>query len=174
MRVCQPGPVAFQRAMVCGGKRNESNCLGLASLGRPRRTSLSPSYMSAPAIQASVISGKASDSREEGTEFFRFAFMTVPHADDASCNAAWRPCENYKPRIEPTNGNESRLAVVFAVIRAGEMRSGKNLSSANQIQSALLQGPIALLGIAGDSHGLIVATQMALSRRRALARPPNA
>jgi hypothetical protein len=36
-----------------------------------------------------------------------------------------------------------------------------------------LQGPIALLGIAGDSHGLIVATQMALSRRRALARPPN-
>lgn len=174
MRVCQPGPVAFQRAMICGGKRNESNCLGLASLGRPRRTSLSPSYMSAPAIQASVISGRTSDSREEGAEFFRFAFMAVPHADDASCNAARRPCENHKSRVEPTDGNESRLAVVFSVIRAGEMRPGKNLSGANQIQSALLQGPIALLGAAGDSHGLSVATTMAMSSHRALSLPPDA
>ena len=42
MRVCQPGPDAFQLAMTSGGKRIESSFLGFSSLGRPRRTSCLP------------------------------------------------------------------------------------------------------------------------------------
>lgn len=36
MRVCQPGPVAFQRARVSGGKRKEISVRALPLFGRPR------------------------------------------------------------------------------------------------------------------------------------------
>jgi hypothetical protein len=36
IRVCQPGPVAFQRANVSGGKRREINVRALPDFGRPR------------------------------------------------------------------------------------------------------------------------------------------
>lgn len=36
MRVCQPGPVARQRASVCGGIRKETATFGLALFGLPR------------------------------------------------------------------------------------------------------------------------------------------
>ncbi len=35
IRVCQPGPVAFQRAMTSGGKRRLIICLGWANFGLP-------------------------------------------------------------------------------------------------------------------------------------------
>ena len=36
MRVCQPGPLAFQRASTSGGKRKEMGLLGASLFGRPR------------------------------------------------------------------------------------------------------------------------------------------
>jgi hypothetical protein len=42
MRVCQPGPVAFQEAITWGGNRRDRSCRGCCSLGRPRRTSFLP------------------------------------------------------------------------------------------------------------------------------------
>jgi hypothetical protein len=36
IRVCQPGPVAFQRANVSGGKRREIDVRALPDFGRPR------------------------------------------------------------------------------------------------------------------------------------------
>src|SRR5215467_11591689 len=35
IRVCQPGPVAFQRAMTFAGRRREMSFLGLSERGRP-------------------------------------------------------------------------------------------------------------------------------------------
>lgn len=80
IRVCQPGPVAFQLAITSGGSRSDRSLRGCCSLGRPRRTSFSPRYKSAPAIHSSVISGSSLVAGEMRTEPFRFALMTMPHA----------------------------------------------------------------------------------------------
>jgi hypothetical protein len=59
--------------------------------------------------------------------------MAVPHADDAPCGAARRPCENDKSRVKPTGGDETRLAIVLAVVYASEMRAGKDFFGAEQV-----------------------------------------
>lgn len=160
MRVCQPGPLAFQRAMTCGGTRNDSSCRGLASFGRPRRTSLSPWYKSAVAIQSSVISG-GSASREMGAEFLRFVFMTVPHADDASCNAARRPCEYDQAAVQPAGRDVARLAVVTPIVCTREVWTREYFGRAPHVEATFPQCPLPLGLIAGDAHVLFVATKTA-------------
>jgi hypothetical protein len=57
MRVCQPGPVAFQRAITSAGKRNDINFRGFADTGLP------PLLIFARFIIRSVNSGSSSYSR---------------------------------------------------------------------------------------------------------------
>ncbi len=54
MRVCQPGPVAFQRASVSGGKRRLIATFDSRDFGRPRGLSM------AAAVRAPKILGKTS------------------------------------------------------------------------------------------------------------------
>jgi len=54
IRVCQPGPVAFQRANVSGGRRNDMDVRALPDFGRPRGLSI------LAAVAAPKISGKTS------------------------------------------------------------------------------------------------------------------
>jgi hypothetical protein len=122
MRVCHPGPVAFHPAITSGGRRSESSCLRLTVGGRPRRTSFVPRRKSAPTTHSFVISG-ASSRGAVSTERFRFALMTVPHANDspgitpAVIAAAIRP---------PSRGTRvRRLKCVFSQ-RAHHLRSNPN------------------------------------------------
>ena len=94
IRVCQPGPVAFQLAITSGGSRSDRSRRGCCNFGRPLRTSFSPRYRSAPAIHSSVISGGSFVIDEVRTEPFRFALMTMPHADDAPGRTARCPDEH--------------------------------------------------------------------------------
>jgi len=64
--------------------------------------------------------------------------MAVPHADDAPCGAARRPCENDKSSVKPTGGDEARLAIVLAIVRASEMLAGEDVLGAEQVQATLL------------------------------------
>ena len=91
-------------------------------------------------------------------EFFCFTFMAMPHADDAPCGTAGRPCENDKPRVKPTSGDEARFTVVLAVIYASEVRPSKHFIGAQHVEAALVQSPIALGWVACDSHAINVAT----------------
>jgi hypothetical protein len=59
--------------------------------------------------------------------------MAVPHADDAPCSAARRPCEDDKPSVKPASSDETRLTVVLAVVYASEMRAGKHVFGAEQV-----------------------------------------
>jgi hypothetical protein len=95
--VCQPGPVAFQLAITSGGNRSDRSLRGCCNFGRPRRTSFSPRYRSAPAIHSSEISGGSLVTTEVRTEPFRFALMTMPHADDAPGRTARCPDEHNQP-----------------------------------------------------------------------------
>ena len=82
----------------------------------------------------------------------------MPHADDAPCGTTRRPWENDKPRVQPTRGDEARLAVVLAIIQASEVRPSKHFIGAQHVEAALVQSPIALGWIACDSHAINVAT----------------
>jgi hypothetical protein len=91
-------------------------------------------------------------------EFFRFALMTVPHADNASGLAAGRPDKIHQPRIQPTDSDVPRLAIVEAVVRAGQVGTREDFRRSAHIKAAIPQGVLALCGIAGDTHGITVAT----------------
>ena len=82
----------------------------------------------------------------------------MPHADDAPCGTAGRPCENDKPRVKPTSGDEARFTVVLAVIYASEVRPSKHFIGAQHVEAALVQSPIAPGWVACDSHAINVAT----------------
>jgi len=64
--------------------------------------------------------------------------MAVPHADDAPCDAARCPCEDDNSSVKPTGGDESRLTIVLAVVCASEVRAGKDLFGAEQVQATLI------------------------------------
>lgn len=91
-------------------------------------------------------------------EFFCFTFMAMSHADDAPCDTAGRPCENDKSGIKPTSRDETRLAVIPAVIHASEMRPSKDFVGAQHVHATLVQNPFALGWVARDSHHINVAT----------------
>lgn len=78
----------------------------------------------------------------------------MPHADDAPCGTAGRPCEDDKPSVKPASGDEAGLAVVLAVICASEVRPDKHFASAQHVEAALLQSPLTLRRVASDSHAL--------------------
>jgi hypothetical protein len=82
----------------------------------------------------------------------------MPHADDASSCPAWRPSHDHELGIQPSDGDESRLAVITPQVRAGEMRTGKNLSGTAHVQAAVLQRQQPLLPVASNAHVIIVAT----------------
>lgn len=85
----------------------------------------------------------------------------MPHANDASSRPAWRPSHDHESGIQPSDGDESRLAVIMPQIRASEMRAGKNLAGTAHVQAAILQRQQPLPSVAGDAHEIIVATLIA-------------
>jgi hypothetical protein len=92
-------------------------------------------------------------------ELFFFTFMAVPHTDDAPCSAARRPCKYDNSRIEPTSCDEAWFSVFLAIIVPREMRFRKDFFGAEHVQVALPQSPLVLGRVAGDPHGLNVATK---------------
>jgi len=158
MRVCQPEPLAFQRAMTSGGSLMDNSRRGLASRGRPRRTSLPPRRRSASATHLSVISGASSALAEVRTDLLCFTFMAMSHADNAPGWAPGCPYEYHQPIIEPAHRDEPRLTIVEPIIGPREVRPRENLFGPAQVQAPLRQRLSSLGRVAGDAHLIIVDT----------------
>jgi hypothetical protein len=88
-------------------------------------------------------------------DFFRFAFMAMPHVKDAPCNSAGSPGKHDKALIKPTDSNEARLTVVTARIRPREVRAGKDLLCTKHIEAAFEQRLLPFGPIARDAHALL-------------------
>src|SRR5579862_5863816 len=159
MRVCQPGPVARHEAITSGRNRSDRSCFAFSSFGRPLRTSFSPRRRSASAIQDSVISGASSLFGEVRPEPFRFALMTMPHANDPSGRPSRRPNEHDEPRVQPADGNESGFPIVEPVIHPGEVESRKDLLRPAHVETPFPQRALPLLRVASYAHPLSVATE---------------
>ena len=63
IRDCQPFPPALKKSSTCGESRMLTACFGASDFGRPRRSILGPSNVSASRNQSSVNSGASSSSR---------------------------------------------------------------------------------------------------------------
>jgi hypothetical protein len=96
MRVCQPGPVAFQRAITSAGSRREMSFLGFRERGRPpfftlARASISEvscgssRYSRAPTTCAST---RARSDLKVWREAFFFTVIGFSHAENVAGRAA--------------------------------------------------------------------------------------
>ena len=95
IRVCQPGPVAFQSSITSAGNRREINLRGFGESGLP------PLFTFARASISSVSSGRSSYSSffkvwastramsdfKEWRDAFLFAFIGFPHTKNVAIRA---------------------------------------------------------------------------------------
>ena len=81
-----------------------------------------------------------------------FAFIGLPHADNAARLAARSPDQNHHAPIQHTDSGQPRLAIIEPRIRCRHSHAGKNLGGPGEIQLPLSQGPVALFGIEFDLH----------------------
>src|SRR5688572_21106052 len=122
MRVCQPGPVAFQRSMTSTGRRNVRSLRALPEIGRPRffttiRASISavrrgPSTYSCGLIEC--WSTRLRSDPKERREARFFAGIGFPHANDVTSSVTRRIDDLHKSASQQAETDDSRLSVVLA------------------------------------------------------------
>jgi hypothetical protein len=82
----------------------------------------------------------------------------MPHIDNASGRTPGCPHKHDYFGIEPARSDEPRLTIVKTVVWARQVQASKNLFDPAHVQAPRLQRVQALGWIAGDAHGLSVAT----------------
>ena len=131
MRVCQPGPVAFQRASVSGDNLRLIATFESGDLGRPRGLSMLAA-MRAPkifgrtsragrafAIMAAVHSGFVRlDFLELGCFFipFHLSFVGLSQTDDPRLAIARRQNHAMQPILNEAKRAVARFSIVFALV----------------------------------------------------------
>src|SRR5271170_3650208 len=135
MRVCQPGPVAFQRAMRSAGRRSEMSFLGLSERGRP------PFFTLARASMSDVSCGSS-----------RYSLALITWAST-------RARSDFKVRreafLEMVVTDDAGFAIVFARVLNLHSNAGKDNRGVCEIEAPFRQGLSALGRIEGKAHRLL-------------------
>lgn len=173
MRVCQPGPVAFQRAMTSGGRRRLIICRGLADFGLPAF------LKTVRANSSSVISGSSSYSsglmtcastrlrsepkvrRKAGL----LTFVGLSHAENMAYCAPRRVPDDYQAALEHAEADDPGLSVVLPLVFDLGSQAIKDRSGIVKVKSAVGKSPVALGWIVGDAHRINVYTESMLCNR---------
>jgi hypothetical protein len=134
MRVCHPGPVAFQRAMTSAGSRSDISFLGFSERGRP------PFFTLARASVSDVSSGSSRYSLALTTcastrarsdfkvrrEAFLFAAIGFPHAENVATLAPRDVTNHDHASLEMPVTDNASLAIVLARVFNLHRNAGKN------------------------------------------------
>jgi hypothetical protein len=110
-----------------------------APAGRPRRTTLRPSRTSASSNQALPREGASSGSRQAFFEERFFPTIRPPHRNDAPRFSSRRPHQHHNVGAQPSDRNESWLAIITTIVAAGHVSIVKNLTRERKVESTLLQ-----------------------------------
>jgi hypothetical protein len=163
IRVCQPGPVAFHRAMTSAGRRKEINLRGFAESGRP------PLLIVARFNISSVSSGNSSyslrlmtcastrarfDLKERRDARF-FTIISLPHTKNVSIGSSHHVSHHNHSIALESEADHSRFAVVLASILNIQSDSSKYDLCILKIQTTLDESLIPLRRIEGDCHRLL-------------------
>ena len=118
MRVCHPGPLAFQRSMTSSGRRMEISLRGLVERGRP------PFFTTARDKVSSVSSGSSLYScgriecastlaRSDFKVWCETCFLTMvclSHAENVARSASWRVPDHHQPARKQAVADDAGLA----------------------------------------------------------------
>jgi hypothetical protein len=178
MRVCHPGPVAFQRAMTSAGKRSEISCRGLEETGLPplftfARESISvviwgnSSYSFAEMTCASTF--ERSDFKERRDPRF-FALIGFPHTKYVSRGASRRIADDHQAVTQQAVPNDASLAVVLSNILNLKGDAFENQGCISKIESTIRKSSFSLSRIKRDFHRVNVYTITVPCKREIL--PP--
>jgi hypothetical protein len=131
MRVCQPAPVAFQRASVSGGNRIEIAVRAFPVFGRPRGFSI---FLATLAPKISGNASAAGWALEKvafvhsgfstafpllpGLRFISFRLTSIgfPQADNVDSSGTWRKHQGMQPSDDQAERSKAAFSVVPAEI----------------------------------------------------------
>lgn len=151
MRVCQPAPLARQRAITSGGNRRLMETFGLSSGGRP--TGLPPRLRTERESISSVSSGTSLSGLVEVRRVpADFARIALPHGDNVTSGSSYCICNHHHPTVEIPDAKNSTFTVIPAGIFNFQRQTGENITRPFEIESALNQRSFALGIVVGDSH----------------------
>lgn len=171
MRVCQPGPVAFHRASVSGGRRKEIKVRALPVLGRPRGFSifadvaaLNISGSTSAALRArakvSLVQTGLSRSARSGLRFrlisFHLAFVGLPKADDVHLALSWCKHQHIKSLFNSTQCLKTAFSIVSAYIFDDQCAVPFERRREFERNPAQRDVPLALRCVEGYLHPFIV------------------
>jgi hypothetical protein len=80
--------------------------------------------------------------------------MTQPHRDNPPRVAARCPSDHHQAAAQLTNADETRLTVITPLIRGDGMPSIKHQCRLSEIETSILERPLALIRIERDTHDL--------------------
>jgi len=163
MRVCQPGPVAFQRSMTSMGRRMEISLRGFAERGRP------PLFTTARANDSSVSSGKSLYScarttwastlvRSDFKVRREAGFLTViglSHAENVSSCTSYGVADYNQASGEQAVADDPTLSVALARVFDFNCRAVENDGRIFEIQSSIRERTRPLRRIVGNTHWLL-------------------
>lgn len=166
IRVCHPGPVAFQRAMTSGGNRRLISCRGLAERGRPpffrvARSSISSvssgssSYSEALIVWASDLARSDLEVRREAGFFTAIGFS---HAKYVTSRTSWGVADHDQTSLEDAEADDPALSIILAQVLDLDGESSENFGSVFKVKAAVLQSPFALGWVVGYAHKVSVDT----------------
>src|SRR5450631_48222 len=121
MRVCQPGPVARQRATTSAGSRKEMSCRGFAERGRPPLLTVARASISSVSSGSSWYSERemrwaSTRARSEFEVRRETGLLTVvglPHAEDVANRATRRVADDHHSTFQSAVANDPPLTIVL-------------------------------------------------------------
>ncbi len=129
IRVCHPGPVAFQRARVSGGSRSEMAMRAVPVLGRPCGLSILSAVALPKSFGRTACAGRArlnvslvqaglSWPARSGLRlrliFLHLTSIRLPQADDMHLACPWSEHQHVQPFTDEAKGLKPELVVVLA------------------------------------------------------------
>jgi len=137
MRVCQPGPVAFQRAMTSAGSRSEMSFLGLSERGRPPFFTLARASMSDVSCGSSRYSlalttwasTRARSDFKVRRETLLFAGISFPHTENAATRTPREVTNHDHASLETAVTDDAGFAIVSARPSTSTVTPAKTISA---------------------------------------------
>ena len=152
IRVCQPGPVAFQRAMTSGGKRRLIICFGFGDLGRPAflktvRANISSVISGSSSYSSGSMTCASTRLRSEPKVRREAGLLTIvglSHAEDVTHRATRGVADDHQAVPQHSKAEDPGLPVVPPLVFDLGGQSIEDQCGILEVKSAVGQSPLAL------------------------------
>jgi len=168
IRVCQPGPVARQRATTSAGNRSEMSCRGFAERGRPPLLTVARESISSVSSGSSRYSERemrwASTRPRSEFEVRReaglFTGIGLSHAEDMANRATRCVADNHDTTFKSAVADDPLLTIVLTGVFDLDRDAGKHTDRVFEVKPTICQCLVALGRVVGEPHLLLYLQQL--------------